>query len=141
MKCESNFNYWGIKIIKMKPNKSMSDFWILKKVGEGTFGTVFKAIEIESGTHVAIKWAKASKFEDGVPKDSFWEIQIHHLLKESPCIVQMKDFFFEQDTVFLVFECMQIDLHHLIKSWITPFSQDELKTLMRQILEALSHVH
>ena len=51
--------------------RSMGDFRILKKIGEGSFGTVFKAIEIETGEHVAIKRAKASKFDDGVPKDSF----------------------------------------------------------------------
>ena len=75
--------------------KSMSDFRILKKIGEGTFGTVFKAIEIDTGLHVAIKWAKASKFEDGVPKDSFREIEIHKVLKQSPMIVELKDYFFE----------------------------------------------
>lgn len=127
----------------MKPtnSKSMSDFRILKKIGEGSFGTVFKAIEIESGAHVAIKRAKASKFEDGVPKDSFWEIHIHKCLKESPSVVSMRTFFFEQDTVFIVFDCMAIDLHHVIKARTTPFSLLELKTIMRQILEALTDVH
>ena len=50
--------------------KSISDYRIQKKLGEGSFGTVFKCLDLESGNHVAIKRAKASKFEEGVPKDA-----------------------------------------------------------------------
>ena len=43
---------------------------------------MFKCLEVETGRHVAVKRAKASKFEDGIPKDSFREIQVHKILKD-----------------------------------------------------------
>jgi len=40
---------------------------ILEKIGEGTYGTVYKAIDQRSDTIVALKKVKIRKAEDGLP--------------------------------------------------------------------------
>ncbi len=54
----------------------------MKKIGEGTYGTVYKSINQLSGQKVAIKKVKIRKTEDGLPKELLREIESIEILKQ-----------------------------------------------------------
>jgi serine/threonine protein kinase len=59
----------------------------MDKLGEGTYGVVYKAKNIETGEIVAIKKIRLEKEDDGVPSTAIREISLLKNLKH-PNIVE-----------------------------------------------------
>ena len=59
----------------------------LEKLGEGTYGVVYKAQNLETGELVAIKKIRLEKEDDGVPSTAIREISLLKNLKH-PNIVE-----------------------------------------------------
>jgi serine/threonine protein kinase len=59
---------------------------ILCKLGEGTFGEVFKAQRTSSGEVVALKKIRIRAPEAGIPKSIFREVMSMQLLEHSHCL-------------------------------------------------------
>lgn len=76
---------WGIsdKAGKIGLNK----YEKMEKLGEGTYGVVFKAKNIETGELVAVKRIRLEKEDDGVPSTAIREISLLKNLKH-PNIVE-----------------------------------------------------
>lgn len=58
-----------------------------EKLGEGTYGVVYRAINTETGEVVAIKKIRLEKEDDGVPSTAIREISLLKNLKH-PNIVE-----------------------------------------------------
>ncbi|KAL5966554.1 Cyclin-dependent kinase 1 [Taenia solium] len=61
------------------PDYVLSDFFRLEKIGEGTYGIVYKCRNRKSGQLKAMKRIKLENFDEGVPSTAIREIA---LLKE-----------------------------------------------------------
>lgn len=61
----------------MKKAKTEIDgnYRIIKTIGEGTYSSVFKAIDQRSNKVVALKRVKIRKAEDGIPKEFVREVE------------------------------------------------------------------
>ncbi|PNW73858.1 hypothetical protein CHLRE_13g575650v5 [Chlamydomonas reinhardtii] len=133
----------------------VSNYEKLHRIGEGTYGVVYKARDRTTGEIVALKRVRFDRSRDGVPVTSVRELRVlqacHH-----PNIVQLKKVVTgsQADSVFLVFEYCDHDLGRLLDSMTPPgggggsggagrrpFSISEVKGLMRQLLEAVSFLH
>lgn len=131
--------------------RSVDEFVKIAKIGEGTYGSVYKARDKRSGEIVAVKRIKMLDQEkEGLPVTSLREISI--LRQEQrmsareacPNIVQLKDVVVGHrlDMVFLVFEYCEFDLSSLRKSkHFVRFKESEVKCLMTQLLRAMDHLH
>lgn len=86
----------------------------LEKLGEGTYGTVYKATCRQTGDLVAVKKIRILPTEDGVPSTALREIA---LLKElsHPNVVQLVDVCSSLTNLHLVFECLDMDLRAYLK--------------------------
>ncbi|KAJ1257657.1 hypothetical protein BS78_10G012500 [Paspalum vaginatum] len=117
----------------------MERYTIIKEVGDGTFGSVWCAINKESGEVVAIKKMKKKYYS--------WEECINLREVKSlrrmnhPNIVKLKEVIRENDMLFFVFEYMECNLYQLMKSRGKPFSETEVRNWCFQIFQALSHMH
>lgn len=72
---------------QIKPISGLDKYKKLDKLGEGTYGVVYKAINQETGETVAIKKIRLEKEDDGVPSTAIREISLLKNLKH-PNIVE-----------------------------------------------------
>ena len=93
----------------------MSNYKRLEKVGEGTYGVVYKAIYKPTKQLVALKKIKLEDEKDGVPPTSLREICV---LKElnHPNVVEMIDVILDRTTIYLVFEFLYMDLGKYLRN-------------------------
>ena len=68
----------------------MEDFVKLEKIGEGTYGVVFKGRNKKTGEIVAMKKIRLESEEEGVPSTAIREVSLLKELKH-PNIVHLQD--------------------------------------------------
>lgn len=80
-----------------------------EKLGEGTYGVVFKARDRETDSIVALKKIRLENTDEGIPSTAIREIsllqELHH-----PNIVVLKDIVHGENKLYLVFEFFNLDL-------------------------------
>jgi cyclin-dependent kinase 2 len=70
-----------------QPVSQLDKYERLEKLGEGTYGVVYKARNTETGEFVAIKKIRLEKEDDGVPSTAIREISLLKNLKH-PNVVE-----------------------------------------------------
>lgn len=114
----------------------------IEKVGEGTYGVVYKARHKKSNKIVALKKIRLENEDEGVPSTAMREISLLRELRH-PNIVDLTDVHLTENRLYLVFEFLSMDL----KRYIDLIPKDEyldrklLKSYLRQMLEALLFCH
>ncbi|CAL5432006.1 unnamed protein product [Camellia sinensis] len=117
----------------------MERYQIIKEVGDGTFGTVWRAINKQTGEVVAIKKMKRKYYS--------WEEcinlrEVKSLRKMShPNIVKLKEVIREHDILYFVFEYMDFNLYQLMKDRAKLFSEAEVKNWCFQVFQGLAYMH
>ncbi|XP_058188999.1 cyclin-dependent kinase F-4-like isoform X1 [Rhododendron vialii] len=129
--------------IYIKWNHYNSSRWyrynIIKEVGDGTFGSVWRAINKQTGEIVAIKKMKRKYYS--------WEEcinlrEVKSLRKMNhPNIVKLKEVIREHDILYFVFEYMECNLYHLIKDRGKLFSEAEIRNWCFQVFQGLAYMH
>ncbi|XP_043223983.1 cyclin-dependent kinase 10-like [Amphibalanus amphitrite] len=120
----------------------VSEFEKLNRIGEGTYGVVYRARDTRSGQIVALKKMRMEKERDGLPVSGLREISI--LLKSRhENIVQLHEVAVgrSMESIFLVMEYCEQDLASLLDNMQTPFSESQVKCIMLQVFRGLSHLH
>jgi len=118
-------------------------------IGNGAYGTVYKARDSLSDTIVAIKKVKLALTEDGVPMSVLREISLLKQLGKAnhPNIVRLLDICHGQKKdramdLFLVFEHVDQDLNLYIERCPPPgLAPDRVKDIMWQILSGVDFLH
>lgn len=92
-----------------------SRYTVIEKLGEGTYGKVYKAIHRETQDFYAIKKIRIQYEDEGVPSTAIREVS---LLKECdhPNVIKLHDVFSQPSALFLVFEFLDMDLRCYFKS-------------------------
>jgi len=85
----------------MEDSQKLDDFQKLEKIGEGTYGIVYKAKDKITDQFVALKKIRLETESEGVPSTAIREIS---LLKEldHPNVVQLLDVIHADQNLFLV---------------------------------------
>jgi serine/threonine protein kinase len=116
-----------------------SRFNVIEKIGEGTYGMVYKARCYKTGNHVAIKKIKILYEEDGVPSTALREIS---LLAETnhPNVVRLHEVYSSRMNLFLIFECLDMDLRVYLKRY-GPFLERPLRSAAKQCFRGIEFCH
>ncbi|XP_029782762.1 cyclin-dependent kinase 1-like isoform X2 [Suricata suricatta] len=87
----------------------MEDYTKLEKVGEDTYGVVYKGGHKTTGQVVAMKKTRLESEVEGVSNTVIWEVS---LLKElhHPNIVSLQDVLMQDSRLYLIFEFLSMDL-------------------------------
>eukprot|EP00054_Salpingoeca_dolichothecata_P019113 m.118562 g.118562 ORF g.118562 m.118562 type:complete len:417 (-) comp23131_c0_seq4:32-1282(-) len=122
--------------------RSVSEFEKLNRIGEGTYGIVYRARDKKSSEIVALKRVKMKQETGGLPISSVREISVLTKLRHENT-VQLKYVVVgrELSSVFLVMEYCEQDLAHLVDSMPCPFTEAQVKCLMLQLAHGLEYLH
>ncbi len=123
-------------------SRSVAEFEKLNRIGEGTYGVVYRARDTINGKIVALKRVRMDKEKDGIPISSLREINL--LINIShPNIVELKEVAVgrKMDNLFLVMEYCHQDLASLLDNMASPFTEAQVKCLMIQLLKGVHHLH
>jgi cyclin-dependent kinase len=93
----------------------MDKYQKIDKLGEGTYGIVYKAVNKVSGEVVALKRIRLDNEDEGIPCTAVREISLLKELKH-PNIVKLLDILHTEKKLTLVFEHMDSDLKKFIDS-------------------------
>ncbi|CAL2037627.1 unnamed protein product [Caenorhabditis brenneri] len=112
----------------------------MEKIGEGTYGTVFKARNKSSGEIVALKRVRLDDDDEGVPSSALREICILRELKHRN-VVRLYDVVHSENKLTLVFEYCDQDLKKFFDSLNGYMDAQTARSLMLQLLRGLSFCH
>lgn len=124
-------------------NRVETLFTKLDKLGEGTYGIVFKAKNNETGQIVALKVMKPNQEEEGISPITLREISIlrHVQQLNHPNIVKLLDTFVKDQSITLVFEYLDIDLRKYMKKLRIPMDTRLIRSYAFQLLAAIYVLH
>ncbi|MBA0616567.1 hypothetical protein Godav_016609 [Gossypium davidsonii] len=114
----------------------------LEKIGQGTYSTVFRARDLESGSIVALKKVRFDNFEPESVRFMAREILILRRL-DHPNIIKLDGIITSRMScsIYLVFEYMEHDITGLLSCPDIKFSDSQIKCYMKQLLSGLDHCH
>jgi len=117
---------------------SLSDFDSLKKVGQGTYGTVYKARNLRLNSKVALKRIELDRVQ-GVSASTLREVALLKQLRH-PRIVNLQSTFFSTNSIYLVFECCSGDLKQFMAKQ-RRLSLSAASRIMQQIVDGVAFCH
>jgi len=120
--------------------RRMQKYEKLEKIGEGTYGTVFKAKNKETQEIVALKRVRLDDDDEGVPSSALREICLLKELKHKN-IVRLHDVLHSDRKLTLVFEHCDQDLKKYFDSLNGDIDPDVVMSFMFQLLKGLSYCH
>ncbi|XP_042402081.1 cyclin-dependent kinase F-4-like [Zingiber officinale] len=117
----------------------MERYKLIKEVGDGTFGSVWRALNKLTGQIVAIKKMKR-KYYSWDECMNLREVKSLRRMNH-PNIVKLKEVIRENDILYFVFEYMEFNLFQIMKDRGKGFSEAEIRNWSFQIFQALSYMH
>uniref|UniRef100_A0A671MP53 Serine/threonine-protein kinase 3 n=1 Tax=Sinocyclocheilus anshuiensis TaxID=1608454 RepID=A0A671MP53_9TELE len=112
-------------------------FDVLEKLGEGSYGSVFKAIHKESGQVVAIKQVPVESDLQEIIK----EISIMQQC-DSPYVVKYYGSYFKNTDLWIVMEyCGAGSVSDIIRLRNKTLTEDEIATVLKSTLKGLEYLH
>jgi cyclin-dependent kinase 12/13 len=130
---------------------------IIKQVGEGMYGYVYKARELATGQLVALKKVKMEAEKEGFPQTALREIKLLRRLNHKN-VVHLKEVVTSRASettsrsrmverpVYMVFEYLENDLSGLMRDFSNAngkreFTEVQIKYYAYQLFEGLSYCH
>ncbi|VEN59056.1 unnamed protein product [Callosobruchus maculatus] len=120
----------------------VSEFEKLNRIGEGTYGIVYRAKDTTSEKIVALKKVRMDLERDGIPVSSLREIQVLLNCRHEN-IVHLKEVVVGRslESIFLAMEYCEQDLASLLDNMQAPFTESQVKCIMLQVLRGLRYLH
>ena len=122
---------------------SITDYVILKKLGDGSFGSVFLAQHTQTKLQRAIKQIPKSRIKRQDRLQN--EVNIMRAA-DHPNIVKLLDVIngprlSNEQSVILIFEYIDFDLNNYMRNFTGNLSLCKIKDLMKQMLNGVDFLH
>jgi cyclin-dependent kinase len=125
----------------MDAKDRLSKYKKLEKIGEGTYGVVYKAKDRKRNILVALKKIRLESEDEGTPSTAVREVSILKQLQH-PNIVELYEVIHTENSLTLVFEYLDQDLKNYLdacgEKGIDPYT---VKSFLYQLLQGIAHCH
>ena len=118
----------------------MERYQKLEKIGEGTYGVVYKSRDKQTGDTIALKKIRLEADDEGVPSTAIREISLLKSLQH-PNVVRLKDVVHDETKLYLIFEYLDQDLKKYMNTVGSGLPPHTVKSFMYQMLSALVYCH
>jgi len=120
--------------------ETQPNFQKLSKLGEGTYGKVYLAKDQKTGELVALKKILLEPEDEGIPSTAIREISLLKELSNNANIVKLKNVYYFNRKLYLIFEYLSQDLKQCLDS--VDFLEPVLiKSYLYQILKGVNCCH
>ena len=131
--------------MEKKQWKTVQDYEKLDKIGEGSYGIVYKARDKSDGSLVALK-KMTEDGDEGLPSCALREIAILDFFRNAPSIVQCKDWFIGEcnSKIYVAMELCDANLSTYIKTIAeknSSMSPQMVRNMMYRILLGIAFMH
>jgi cyclin-dependent kinase len=121
--------------------RRLAQYQKLEKIGEGTYGIVYKAKDKKTGELLALKKIRLEAEDEGIPSTAIREISLLKQLQH-PNIVRLYDVVHTEKKLTLVFEFLDQDL----KKYLDACGDQGLeaytvKSFLYQLLQGIAYCH
>jgi cyclin-dependent kinase len=133
--------YFLLLVEEKVQSKKIDKYQKIDKIGEGTYGVVYKCKDTQSGDIYALKKIRLQAEEEGIPSTAIREIS---LLKELQHvnIVRLLDVIHTDKKLTLVFEYLEQDLKKLIDGLGGEcLDKATVKSYLYQLIKGVSYIH
>jgi len=128
---------------------NMDQYEKLEKIGEGTYGKVYKARCMRTGQLVALKKTRLEMDEEGVPSTCLREVSLLQMLSKSNFVVRLIKVEHVEENgkaiLYLVFEYLDTDLRKFMdlggKGPAHPLPKTTVQSFMYQLIKGVAHIH
>ncbi|KAG0051433.1 Cyclin-dependent kinase 3 [Gryganskiella cystojenkinii] len=119
-------------------------FQRMEKIGEGTYGVVYKATEKSTERVVALKKIRLENEDEGVPSTAIREISLLKELRHDH-VVELIDIIHEKSKLYLVFEYLTSDLRKYMESNPATTGRglphDQVQAYLYQLIKGVEFCH
>ncbi|XP_055642392.1 cyclin-dependent kinase 2 [Toxorhynchites rutilus septentrionalis] len=120
--------------------QKIGDYQRIEKIGEGTYGVVYKAKDVNTQRYVALKRIRLDSETEGVPSTAIREISLLKDLQHHS-IVELFDVAVMDSSIYMIFEYLDMDLKKLLDKHKSSFTPQLVKSYMHQMLDAIAFCH
>jgi len=117
-------------------------YTLMRALGDGTYGSVCLAKNVDSGEQVAVKVMKR-KYKSWQEAMDLREVKSLKKLNHAN-IVKLKEVIRENDTLYFIFEFMKENLYQMMKARYEKnryFQDNSIRNIMFQVFQGLSFMH
>ncbi|MCQ2820435.1 MAG: serine/threonine-protein kinase [archaeon] len=127
--------------LKSVPKINLSCFKFIKKIGKGSYGRVWKVIDIKKRHSLALKEiSKAMVLKYGLSKEVFAEKEILSKLYH-PFIINMYTCFQDSDNLYMILDYSPYKDLRCQYKYFDLFKEDEIKFISCCMILALNYIH
>mmetsp|Transcript_26425 Transcript_26425/g.57942 ORF Transcript_26425/g.57942 Transcript_26425/m.57942 type:complete len:309 (+) Transcript_26425:293-1219(+) len=118
----------------------MERYQKIEKIGEGTYGVVYKAKDRVTGEIIALKKIRLEAEDEGIPSTAIREISLLKELQHQN-IVRLYDVVHTERKLTLVFEFLDQDLKKYLDVCDSGLDMPILKSFLHQLLMGVAYCH
>jgi len=130
------------KALDLDKSAKLDNYSKIEKIGEGTYGVVFKGKNKKTGEMVAIKKIRMEHDDEGIPSTAIREVSLLLELAH-PNIVHLQETLMDDTRLYLIFEFLSMDLKKYLDSFESGKYMEPalVKSYLYQIMQALLFCH